>query len=612
VSLPDELNQAIGYLRDGNPELARPILVHYLQGHPRSDVGWYLLSFAIPEHERQIESLHRALAINPDNDKARTRLASLTGMVPPDAQKTEAVPPARGAARMSAVAGQSGRGVASSRRVGRQWPPWVKPTAIVASIVLVVAAIASAYAFIRFAQSTLGRRQSVAATSRAQTATVRATLGASVGLPASWTPTMSLTPSATSEPSSTPTVTATATPAPPDPTTLAEMATIQAQVADLRGLTIEANPPSYVITVGRVRPFLESSFIAGGGSEEDVADLSHTLVALGLTKPTYDLYTNILNGLTDSIGGFYLPWSKEIFIIGNRFSGVERWVYSHEFDHALVDQHYHIDEAGVYPLCERSSDECKAVEALVEGDATLLMSQWLNQYAGPQDISDILRYKPPTHTLPNAFPPPYAAPDSLFPYDHGLTFVKTLYESGNWAEVNQAYEDLPTSTEQIMHVDKYLNHEDPIDVPPRDVAGLLNDDWRVLTRDTLGEWTTYLMLAYSADQAAQVDFTVADRAARGWGGDTYQVFFNDGTEQAIMTADWVWDSPPDAVEFKTALERMLANRYRGGELPSDRGRCWSVGDETSCVLSSGTEVVWILGPTDMAVGPLMDLFPELR
>jgi len=612
VTLPDELNRAIEYLREGEPELARPILVHYLQSHPRSDIGWYLLSFAIPEHARQVESLNRALSINPRNQKARDRLASLTGLVPPaTGQAEEAVRAPEPSRRRAGGAGQPRGGIASSRRLGRQWPPWVKPTAIVVSVVLILAAIGSAYVFFRFVQSTISQRQSAAATSVAGTATTRATLGAAVGLPGTWTPTVSFTPSLTPQPSATVTITPTATPIPPNANTRKEMATIQVQVADLRGLTIEGDPPSYVITAGRVRPFLESSFLAGGGSQEDVADLSHTLVALGLTKPTYDLYTNILNGLTDNIGGFYLPWSKEIFVIGSRFSGVERWVYSHEFDHALVDQHFHIDQAGVYPLCQKSQDECKAVEALVEGDATLLMSQWLTQYAGPQDITDILRYKPPTHTLPNDFPPPYAGADSLFPYDQGLTFVNSLYERGNWAEVNRAYENLPASTEQIMHVEKFLNREGPVDVPTRDVASLLDSNWRLITHDTLGEWTTYLMLAYAADESAQVDLATAERAAKGWGGDTYQVFYNDGTNQAVLVADWVWDTASDTADFRAVLEGMLTNRYRGAELPTARGHCWSVGNEASCVLGGAREVVWILGPIDMAPGPLMDLYPEL-
>jgi hypothetical protein len=627
VSTPDDLNRAIGYLRQGKPEQARPLLVRFLQTHPRSDVGWYLLSFAIPEHARQLESLNRALAINPDNARARARLGELTSGTgqpkpprqpaatqpppSPPAQSGSAGPSAPAPRRTSGVAGPQGAGVRSSRRLGRSWPAWVKPAVITMSVILVLAAIGGAVAFFQFFISTVSGRDLAQATGLAASATTRATLGAAVGLPPTWTLTPSEAPTELPTITATPSVTPTATPAPPDRETLDEMATIQVQVSDLRGLAISGEPSSYLISVVKVRPFLESSFLAGGGSKSEVDDLARTLVALGLTKPTYDLYTNILNSLTDSIGGFYLPWSKEIFVIGGRFSGIERWVYSHEYDHALVDQHYHIDQAGVYPLCQRNQDQCKAIEALVEGDATLLMTQWLSQYANYQDYNDILNYHPPAHTLPEDVPPPYAGEDAGFPYIQGLAFVQDLYKRGNWAEVDRAYQGLPASTEQILHVDKFIKHEPPIEVPPQDVAGVLGPGWRKITQDTLGEWTTYLLLGYSADQAAQVDSTVAAQASQGWGGDIYQVFYDDATNQSVLVADWMWDTTADAGEFRSAMGDLLAARYRGNKLEADRGACWAVGDEVSCLVSGGREVVWILGPHDLVLGGLEGLYPGL-
>ncbi|NIV38832.1 MAG: hypothetical protein GWN58_58275, partial [Anaerolineae bacterium] len=137
----------------------------------------------------------------------------------------------------------------------------------------------------------------------------------------------------------------------------------------------------------------------------------------------------------------------------------------HEYAHALVDAHFDIGSIGVYPLCERTQDSCDAISALVEGDATLTMTQWWQQYANPQDVEDILTYNPPSRTLPDQFPPPYSLPDSSFPYDQGLTYVEFLYNRGNWAEVNRAYDELPASTEQILHPEKYLAGEQPIEVP---------------------------------------------------------------------------------------------------------------------------------------------------
>lgn len=618
MSLPSELDQAVRYLKQGVPEAARPILVRYLQNHPRSDVGWYLLSFAVPEHSRQVECLQRALRLNPGNAKARERLSSLTGTAavnqPPSfstSQTDRGVPsPRPGAARSGPR--MVGRGMASSRRLARQWPPWVKPTLIVGSSLLILMAIGGAIAFISFMTGTFGARADAQSTAQAGTATARATLGASVGLPPTWTPEPSNTPEPTQPATLTPTATLTPSPVPPSTQVLSQMSTIEAQVADLRGLPIEGTPPAYLISAPKVRPFLEASFAAGGGTEAKIHDMAHVLVALGLTKPTYDLYTNILNGLTDSVGGFYLPWTKEIFVIGTSFSGVERWVFSHEFDHALVDQHYHIDQAGVYPLCERTEDACNAIQALVEGDATLLMSQWFGQYATRSDILDVTNYKPPQHTLPEDSPPPYAGPNALFPYDQGTSFVDYLYNRGNWAEVNRAYQNLPASTEQILHPEKYLRGEAPVDVNPRDLGPTLGENWRSLASDTLGEWTSYLLLAYNADNASQLDSTQAQQAAAGWGGDNYQVYYDDATQSTVLAAQWTWDTATDAGEFDTALGEVLNSRYRGGVVEGGRGKCWAANGEESCLLTGHNSTLWIETPQGDLMDRLIALYPEFN
>jgi hypothetical protein len=450
----------------------------------------------------------------------------------------------------------------------------------------------------------------MASTAQAATVIARATSGAAVGLPPTWTATITPTVTATETVTPTPSHTPTPTPVPPNATTRAEMDEVEQEVADLRGLAVEGNAASYVITSSKVRPILEASFRAGGGSEQEVEDLAHALVALGLIKPSYDLYTNILNGLTDSLGGFYLPRSGEIFVIGGRFSGVERWVYSHEYAHALVDAHFNIGSIGVYPLCERTQDSCDAISALVEGDATLTMTQWWQQYADPQDVEDILSYNPPNRTLPDQYPPPYSLPDSSFPYDQGLSFVEYLYNRGNWAEVNQAYQRLPDSTEQILHPQKYLDREQPISLPEVDLTQFLGEDWRLVEDNRLGEWTTYLLLGYSADLPSQIDLAVAEEAAAGWGGDRYLVFVHEETNNRLLSARWIWDTTADADDFARALRSAQDGRFRGNQVDLSRGDCWQANEETSCVLTSGREVLWLLGPSDSLIEDLFSAYPD--
>jgi hypothetical protein len=358
-----------------------------------------------------------------------------------------------------------------------------------------------------------------------------------------------------------------------------------------------------------VRPILEASFLASGGTQAELDDEARAYSALGLLKPTYNLYTNALNSLTDNLGGFFFPWSRELFVIGTSFNGVEHWIFSHEYAHALVDQHHSVTGEGVYPVCLENFDRCEAVRALVEGDASLVMAQWLQQYASPQDVRDILAYNPPLSLLPEQFPPPYLVADSNFPYVEGLTFVSYIHGRGNWTAVNRIYDRLPASTEQILHPSKYVSNEAPVVVAAPDLGETLGDGWRRIVSNTLGEWTTYMILAYGADVDAQIDDTQAKAAAAGWGGDTYQVYHRDESEESALAAHWVWETAGDATQFQRAMSPYLDARFRGARLTRDDGVCYETNGQATCLFTTGRESLWLLAPSQSILNALLASYP---
>lgn len=424
-------------------------------------------------------------------------------------------------------------------------------------------------------------------------------------------PTFTITPTPTITntplPTSTPTRTPVPTPKLPPPTVAAQMDTIQQQVADLRGLSATTDLQRYVIDRNKVDATLEEMFSDGGGSKGEVDDEARVLVALRLVNPTFDLYTYTLSGISDGLGGFYAPWNKRLYVIGTKFSGVERFIYSHEYDHALTDAHFNIAGLGVYPNCTRTEQQCEAIRGLVEGDATLLMNQWFEQYASPQDVKDILNqnYQPSNRQLPGQFPPPYASREAAWPYAEGLDFVQFLYQHGNWNAVNQAYQNLPTTTEQVLHPQKYLDGESALPVDPVPLDGVLTPDWRLLKSDSLGEWMTYLLLSYSADNAAQLNLGTGERAAAGWGGDHYQVYYNDAAAQEILVAHWAWDTPNDAQEFKNAMLTYQDKRFRGNKVDLGHGDCWEANGQTSCMFWRDNDSLWIMAPTHDLVNTIL-------
>jgi len=237
------------------------------------------------------------------------------------------------------------------------------------------------------------------------------------------------------------------------------------------------------------------------------------------------------------------------------------------------------------------------------------MNQWWRQYANPQDYSDILAYTPPSQTLPEQFPPPFVARDAQFPYVEGLNFVNALYARGRWALVNAAYTDLPESTEQILHPSKYFNGDSPEEMPDIALESVLGEGWRPLDNNSLGEWMTYLLLGYGADVDAQLDDPLAERAAAGWGGDRYRVYYNDDADQTAMAARWSWDTMGDATTFDGALADYLHERYGGNRVDSAKGKCWEANAQRSCLYRAGLEILWLLGPDQATVEAVLTRFP---
>jgi len=611
----EAIHKAADLIRVGRREEARPILARFLQANPDSANGWMLMSMCISNRQRQIDCLRQVLRLQPDHSLAQSRLAKLesgTGTVttwpepPPAPVEAPTVPPfSEGPLPPPPLR-------PPDRPAPAPPPPAAAPPAPagrsggltpVLFVLLLIGLLCGAGAVIAYLLSASQQARQRDAFSQAATV-------AAFTLPATWTPTETSTITLTPTPRPTATLSPTPSPPVPNPTVLAEMDVIQQEVADVRGLEpLVSQVPRYVLSKAKVRPVLAGIFEAGGGTQEALDDQARVLSALGLIKPTYNLYTNALNGLADGIGGFYVPSSGDLYVIGAGFSGIERYIFSHEYGHALVDQHYDLDRLGVYPLCLEDEQRCAALRALVEGDATLVMTQWWQQYASPQDYGDILAYQPPLYALPEQFPPPFVTRDASFPYTEGLNFVNALYARGRWALVNAAYTNLPESTEQILHPSKYFSGDSPEEMPDIPLEPVLGEGWRLLANNSLGEWMTYLMLGYGADVESQLEDALAERAAAGWGGDRYRVYHNDEAGQTAMAARWSWDTTTDATTFDGAMRDYLHERYGGNRLQVTRGACWEANAQRSCLYRAGVEILWLLGPDAATVDALLTRFP---
>lgn len=356
---------------------------------------------------------------------------------------------------------------------------------------------------------------------------------------------------------------------------------IEQEVAELRELPIETGIEQEIVDPEQVRAELEDEFRSGQTAEE-LAAIQRTWEAFGLIPPGTDLEQLYLDLLTEQIFGRYFPDSGRLFVVApeGELGALQEATYAHEVVHALQDQQLGLDE--LFARVEQADeDEALALGALIEGDATAtgvtyvqthpeLAEELQNEVQGGTINTEVLETSPPiiAYTL-------------LFPYQAGAPFALALFEQGNFDALNAAYENPPTSTEQVLHPDRYLARDEPTQVTVPDLQPALGDGWELLRENTFGEAQATILLSGSQPQLTDQ----ASAAAAGWDGDRYQVWVNGDQETVVWQT--VWDSEQEATEFAEALR---ATEAVGGGTPAVAG-------ETSLIAQDGSIVSYVLAPT---------------
>jgi hypothetical protein len=277
----------------------------------------------------------------------------------------------------------------------------------------------------------------------------------------------------------------------------------------------------------------------------------------GLLPPDFQLRPFLVSLLTEQILGYYDPRTQHFYLADWIGADGQRPVMAHELTHALQDQHFDLRRFERWP--DGDSDAELAAHALVEGDASLAMMLYVRRDF--KRAAGMLRSV--SASSPQLDRAPRALRESLvFPYDKGLEWATQVYRRGGWDAVSAAYRELPQSTEQILHVEKYLAREAPVKVELADLSASLGAGWRRIESDVNGEWGYYLVL----DQFLKDDKR-SRAAAAGWGGDRYALYEHAKTGATVLAHVAVWDTETDAQEFFDAYVARTERRYPAAAAP---------------------------------------------
>ena len=231
-----------------------------------------------------------------------------------------------------------------------------------------------------------------------------------------------------------------------------------------RGRDFVSDP--VVVTLGeaafveRVRTDLESGFT---DDPEAVEMFNATYRATGLIG-TDETIEEVYGRFGEAgILGFYDPETDELVVRQrDELSLLTRSTIVHELTHAFDDQHFDLDRP---EYDDRTDEVAWGFRAVAEGSASWVEAEW------ESTLTEAERAELAREEFEFADPSVFDQFEFSFlllelsPYDHGEAFVEELVEEGGTEALDEALEDPPITSEQVMSPDRYEAEEGPIEMP---------------------------------------------------------------------------------------------------------------------------------------------------
>jgi len=351
---------------------------------------------------------------------------------------------------------------------------------------------------------------------------------------------------------------------------------VERQVADIRGLAFRSAVDYQMLDRKQIKATIGGK-IDEVFSEEEFAQIAVAFARLGLLPANYPLRAKYIDLLGEQVAAFYDQHQHKLFMFEDASleNSQNRVVLAHELTHALQDQHFDLRRL---PLeIKDNDDRAAAASALIEGEATLVMSEYMLRNLNLAALKESVGATFGQDVAQLADAPPFLRESLIFPYMRGQEFCAALFARGGYKALSEAYAAPPTSTSQILHPEKYLAvpREEPLRVEwPRPEA----DGQKPIADNVVGEFAIRVLLSQWLDENA------AKRAAEGWRGDRYLCF----AKGDALIWKTLWGNRAETDEFVAAAREMLQKRYAN---PAERARVirWKISDGSARLIDAATD-----------------------
>ncbi|HWB98071.1 MAG TPA: hypothetical protein VG672_15260, partial [Bryobacteraceae bacterium] len=276
--------------------------------------------------------------------------------------------------------------------------------------------------------------------------------------------------------------------------------------------------------------------------------------------PDFNLKKNTVDLLTEQAAAFYDYNKKRLYITDWTPSDTREAALVHELAHALADQNYHLDK--YIKQGQKSDDGATARMAVMEGQATWLMSEYLARRMGksladsPALLEMMSRSMDPGGGQFPVFDgsPLYLKETLVFPYTKGMLFQHAVFRKDGKAAFGEVFRRPPASTQQILHPEKYFEGAQPTN--PVLPALPEKKGFHGLIEGSIGELDHSILLQQYLGKE------VAGEVAPHWRGGHYALFERKSPERVVLAYAVQWASPEIAQRYLALYRQLLGKKWK--------------------------------------------------
>jgi hypothetical protein len=359
-----------------------------------------------------------------------------------------------------------------------------------------------------------------------------------------------------------------------------------ARIERIREREFTSSVPVEVISRAEYR---NRSGAGGAGPTEDPWN-DQVWEALLLVGESEGSSEAISGTLSDSVLGYYSPGQDRIVIVSpTETPVVSRSTLSHELVHALQDQQFGLTGS------PRTQDTQLARNGVVEGEANYVQRAYEARCEQRWDCIETPDSSGGGGGSGGGNPGVFTV--IIQPYVSGPQFVDDQYDAGGWDAVDALHDEMPASSEQVIHPERYPDDE-PVNVTVPDRSSA---EWERFDRepqgDTVGEASIFATM-YHNNRTDADRYSYRSDSSEGWAGDTVMPY-RDGDGRGGYVWESRWESTEDAREFADAYRGAIIEEHgatREGENVYVVPESSAFGDAFR-IVQSGRTVRIVNGPT---------------